>query len=135
MRIFFIFFVAILITLCTLDAIWLGIMAKRFFSVHIGHLMSGKVKFMPVILFYLLYAFALTIFVGMPAFKGHYTTLSVFFLGLLFGLTAYGTFDLTNHAIMKNWPTIMTIVDMGWGSLLTGFASVAALWITNYFIE
>lgn len=135
MRTFFIFFLAILLTLGILDAIWLSLIARRFYAVHIGHLMSGKVNLMPAVIFYLLYAFSITIFVGLPAIQGHYNAIFVFFLGLLFGLTAYGTFDLTNHAMMKNWPSIVTIVDMGWGSVLTGIASVFSFWITNYFIE
>ena len=50
-------------------------------------------------------------------------------MGALFGLFAYGTYDLTNQATLRNWTTTLTIADMAWGTLVSGIAAVAATWV------
>ena len=57
-------------------------------------------------------------------------TLPVLFLrGALLGLAAYGAYDLTNQATLKNWPLSITIVDMLWGTLATGLVCVIAVFV------
>ena len=48
-----------------------------------------------------------------------------FWRGAVFGLTAYGTYDLTNQATLRDWPTIVTIIDLAWGSTLTAVVAAA----------
>ena len=50
----------------------------------------------------------------------------VFARGALFGFVAYGTFDLTNLAVLKGWSVAITAIDMAWGTLLTGFVAALA---------
>lgn len=48
--------------------------------------------------------------------------------GALFGLIAYATYDLTNLATIKDWPLLVTIIDLVWGTVLGGSVSgLAAL--------
>ena len=133
MKLIFLLFFTTLITMVILDVVWLMLMAKQFFVVHIGHLMSAKPKLIPIVLFYLIYSFAITVFVVLPSVNHHYDTFLVFLLGALFGLAAYGTYDFTNHALMKNWPVIVTVVDLAWGSFLTGVTSVIGVWLAREF--
>jgi len=111
-----------------LDFIWLGIMLNRFYIPKLGHLLGQTVHFTPAIAFYLIYATALTVLIVSPAVQSESSSSLTFFRGMIFGLAAYGTYDLTNQAILKDWPSIVTIIDIAWGSLLTGVVS----WITVY---
>ena len=47
--------------------------------------------------------------------------------GMLFGLVAYGTYDLTNLAVMKGFTTKIALIDMVWGGLITGFVSAVTV--------
>jgi uncharacterized membrane protein len=54
-------------------------------------------------------------------------------LGSLLGLVTYGTYDLTNHATVRDWPWIVTVVDLAWGTVLTatvsGIGYLAGTWL------
>lgn len=54
-----------------------------------------------------------------------------FLYGAALGLVAYGTYDLTNYALLKAWPLAMTIADMAWGAAIQGFTAVVATMINN----
>jgi len=88
---------------------------------------------LPVILFYAIFILGLIILVVSPALSGNYSYLKLFLYGALFGLVAYGTYDLTNQATLKNWPAIVTVVDLIWGSLLTGTVAVITKFIIKFF--
>jgi uncharacterized membrane protein len=51
--------------------------------------------------------------------------------GALFGLIAYATYDLTNLATLKDWPLIVTIVDLAWGAVLAGSVSTVTFFIAS----
>ena len=97
--------------------------------------MADTVKVGPVIVFYPLYALVITILVVLPALQGEFNLWKVFFFGGLLGLAAYGAYDLTNHATLKEWPLLMTIIDMSWGVLMTGAVSVLTFYLSSIFIK
>lgn len=105
-----------------IDMIWLGIVAKGFYRRHLGPMLSPKVNWAPAILFYLLFIVGLLVFVIKPALIGG-EPLKALFLGALFGLISYATYDLSNLATLKDWPLGVTIVDLIWGSVLGGAVS------------
>lgn len=109
------------------DALWLGTMAPRFYQAHIGHLL-GPVQWAPAALFYLIYMVGIVLFAVTPAVEARAWWLAAG-LGALFGLIAYATYDLTNQATLRDWPIIVTVVDLVWGTVLTG--TVATL---SYFV-
>lgn len=84
-----------------IDLIWLGLVAKNFYSKHIGFLMKTNVNWQAALLFYLLFIVGLVIFVITPSLEKKEWT-SALFLGALFGLISYATYDLTNLATLKN---------------------------------
>jgi len=134
MKIYFISFLICFLFLIIVDALWLGLIAKNFYSLRIGHLMSSSFKFWPAFIFYPLYTLALVLLVIWPAIEGGQSFSKVFFLGFILGLVAYGAYDLTNQAVLKDWPIIVTVVDMLWGSLLAGSASLVTYYsVVNYF--
>jgi uncharacterized membrane protein len=78
-------------------------------------------------LFYLLFAAGVTYFVVQPL--GAEGSLGrAFVVGAFFGLVAYATYDLSSQALVRNWPVVVTVVDLVWGALLTGLVSVIGLW-------
>jgi uncharacterized membrane protein len=117
----FIAYGVILSTLLIIDGLWLGLIAKTFYRERIGHLMSPAVSWWAVVLFYFIYALGILILVVRPGTS----TAGVFALGAVLGLVAYGTYDLTNQAVMRAWPLTVTVIDMLWGSLLTALAALA----------
>ena len=110
-----------------IDMIWLGVVAKGFYRKHLGALMSSKVNWLAAMLFYLLFIVGLLVFVIKPALLGG-APLQALFYGALFGLISYATYDLTNLATLKDWPLVVTVVDLVWGTVLGGVvSSISAL--------
>jgi uncharacterized membrane protein len=121
---------AALVVLFLADMVWLGTMVGRLYRPVLGDILLSGVNMPPAIVFYLLYPVGLVIFAIAPALRsGNLTT--ALFLGALFGLFTYGTYDLTNQATLRNWSTTLTIADMAWGSVLGGIASVWAAWVVT----
>ena len=52
-------------------------------------------------------------------------------MGAIFGLVAYGTYDLTNLATIKGWSLKVTIIDLIWGGILTSTVSGLTIWIMS----
>ena len=113
-----------------IDMIWIGVVAKGFYAKQIGHLLKPEVNWLAAIIFYLLFILGLVFFVIMPAIeKGSWTYALAF--GALFGLICYATYDLTNLAVAKDWPLMVTIVDLAWGAVLASSVSVITYFIAN----
>lgn len=108
-----------------IDSIWIAIVANNFYKSQIGHLLAAKPNFIAAVIFYLIYIFAIVFFVVNPAVNQGYGLAKVVGSSALLGFAMYATYDLTNHATLKNWPLSMTLVDMLWGTILT--ASVATI--------
>jgi uncharacterized membrane protein len=133
MKTIIIAFITSLATMLIIDGIWLSVMGKRFYSNYIGHLMAESPKLVPAAFFYIIYIFGIILFVILPAVQGNYSILKTFLFGAALGLVAYATYDLTNQATLKDWPTIVTAVDLLWGALLTGTISIVAVMVVRYF--
>jgi len=116
-----------LVVFFVIDMIWLGVVAKGFYRRHLGPLMSPKVNWTAAMLFYLLFIVGLLIFAVRPALLSG-VPIDALYYGALLGLISYATYDLTNLATLKDWPLIVTIIDLMWGTVLGGVVSyVSAL--------
>ncbi len=105
-----------------LDLIWIGVISKGFYQKHIGFLLRPDVNWAAAIVFYLLFVAGIVIFVIMPAVeKG--SLLHAILYGAFFGLVSYAAYDLTNLALTKDWPLIVTIVDLAWGAFIAATVS------------
>ncbi len=111
-----------------IDMIWLVLIAKKFYSQQIGFLMRPDINWTAAIIFYLLFIAGLVTFVISPAFEKHSWIHAVVF-GAFFGLITYATYDLTNLATLKDWPVLVTVVDLIWGAFLA-----ASISLITYFI-
>ena len=126
----FLYITRILKIFCLLmlvDGVWLVTMSQRFYRPYLGYLFADKIQYPWAILFYMLYAIAVTHFIVVPYMaQSQASLLHIFLEGFLFGLVAYSAYDLTNQATIKNWPLIVTVIDMLWGGMLTGIVVVLA---------
>jgi uncharacterized membrane protein len=113
-----------LVIFFAVDLVWLGVVAKNFYRQHIGHLLAAEVNWGAAVLFYLLYIAGIVVFAIKPALDAG-GAMRALTQGALFGLVAYATYDLTNQATMRDWPVLVTVVDLAWGTFLT--ATVACL--------
>ena len=115
-----------------IDAIWLTTMSQRLYRTYLGDVLAQTVNVVPAVLFYLIYVAGIIIFATAPAFStGRWTTAALF--GALYGFFAYATYDLTNHATIRDWPAIITVADICWGSALSATAAALGFVVTRYF--
>jgi uncharacterized membrane protein len=124
-------YVATGISFALIDSVWLRTMYARLYKPEIGELMmTNGFRLVPAVIFYLLYILGMMIFAVGPALQsGRWQTALLW--GALLGFFCYMTYDLTNHATMKVWSTKVTVLDILWGTFLTGSASLAGWWITT----
>jgi uncharacterized membrane protein len=113
-----------------LDGLWLSLTAHTLYRPLIGELMFDGFRLGPAIVFYLLYLCAIVIFAIRPAFSTKRWTTALGY-GALFGLFAYGTYDLTNQATLKIWPTALSVADMTWGCVLTAVSSTGGYLVAS----
>jgi uncharacterized membrane protein len=126
-------FLATFAVMAVLDGAWLLGVARGFYRTHLGFLMADTPNWAAAGAFYLIYAVGVTVFATQPGIDDA-SALTAAWRGGLFGLVAYATYDLTNMATLRGWPTIVTIVDMAWGTLLSaavaGIATLVVLQLT-----
>jgi uncharacterized membrane protein len=123
------YFIALIVFLI-IDMIWLGLVAKNFYQNNIGHLMTTNVNYIAALIFYLLFIVGLVVFVIQPSLETKRLQ-DVLLRGALFGLITYATYDLTNLATLKDWPLLVTVVDLIWGMVLSTSVATATYLIAS----
>ncbi len=119
------------IVFLVIDAVWLGLIAASFYRRELGVLMLDQPKLQVAALFYIGYTFAIVLLAAAPAARSGSLSQALLY-GAVLGLAAYGTYDITNLATLKNWPGTMTLVDMAWGTFLTATAAAAGYAAFHY---
>jgi uncharacterized membrane protein len=112
------------------DAVGLRLLIKPVFDRHVAHLFADPFRVGPAAVFYLGYIAGVLWFVSAPALKDNDPT-AAFFGGIVLGLLAYGTYEFTNYATLRDWSLQQVAIDTIWGGLLTGFAAWAGVMITR----
>jgi uncharacterized membrane protein len=113
-----------------IDMVWLGFVAKNFYRNQIGFLMRSDINWVAAIVFYLLFMVGLVLFVIAPAIEKN-SWMHALLFGALFGLITYATYDLTNLATLKDWPLLVTVVDLAWGAALAALVSTVTYFIAR----
>jgi uncharacterized membrane protein len=113
-----------------IDLVWLIFVANNFYAQQIGFLMTPNVNWVAAMIFYLLFMIGLVVLVITPALEKK-SWKKALLTGALFGLVSYATYDLTNLATLKDWPILITIVDLIWGTVLAGSVSVVTYFIAK----
>lgn len=114
-----------------IDMLWLGLIARGFYQKQIGFLLRPATNWTAAVIFYLLFIFGVLYFAVLPGLKEG--PLGVVLLrAALFGLVTYATYDLTNLATLKDWPTLLTVVDIAWGMALSTMVGAAGYFLAGW---
>tara|TARA_B100001057_G_C22350398_1_gene756801 strand:+ start:93 stop:503 length:411 start_codon:yes stop_codon:yes gene_type:complete len=117
-----------------IDVIWLSFATKSFYRPLIGNLLSEKPVMWAAALFYILYVFGMALVVIQPCVNST-SLFKTIYTGFIFGLVAYGTYNLTNMAVLKGWSPTVTFVDMFWGGSLTAVSATTGLYIAKKIVH
>jgi uncharacterized membrane protein len=127
---FIVGYITFLIVFGAIDAVWLSVMVSRLYLPVIGDSAASPMRVLPAIFFYLFYPLGAVFFAAIPAMGVGAAT--AFGRGLFFGAACYATYDLTNYATLRNWSLTLTLVDLAYGAILTGIATIAAFLVMRY---
>ena len=129
---YFKLFLSSFITFLILDFIWLGFVAKDFYARQLSLYLTDNVIWSSALIFYIIFNIGLLIFVIMPSIeKNSYLTLVLY--AILYGLVTFATYDLTNLATVKEWPLIVSLIDMTWG-MFVAFSSASVAFFANKYL-
>lgn len=117
-----ILWIAAAVLFLIIDMVWLLWLGRSFYVSEIGDLLRQPPSLGAAGAFYLLYVTGLMVMVVWPAVQEGSVGQAALY-GAILGLIAYGTYDLTNLAVMKGFTTRIAIIDMIWGTVLTGAVS------------
>ncbi len=116
-----------------IDLIWLGVVAKSFYQKNLKYILSPNVNWTAAIIFYVIYIAGILIFAVVPAAaKGSLRYAVVW--GALFGFFTYATYDLTNLALLKDWPLKIVVVDILWGVVLCSTVAALSFYIAKWLL-
>ena len=116
-----------------IDLIWLGVVAKGFYQNNLKYILSPNVNWTAAIIFYLIYIVGILIFAVVPAVTKDSWRYAVVW-GALFGFFTYATYDLTNLALIKDWPLKIVVVDILWGVVLCSTVAVLSYYIAKWLL-
>jgi uncharacterized membrane protein len=116
-----------LVSFLVLDVLWLGFVVKDFNLqqlAQIGRINNGEFDLLlfPAAITYVLMSLAMVFFV-VPKAAGSGRLGPAFGWGALMGLVVYGVFDMTNLAILRDYPVTFVYADMAWGTFVFGAVS------------
>lgn len=130
MKTYVVAYLATLIIFVAIDFVWLSSMYDRLYRPMLGDLLAPSFQLAPAVAFYLLYAAGLTFLAVRPGLVlGSFNTAVLY--GAILGFTAYATYDLTNQSTLRNWPAIVTIADLLWGTFLSSMAAGSGQWVAE----
>jgi uncharacterized membrane protein len=125
-----ILFVTTVVIFLAIDAVMLTFFMKPLFERHIGHLMLDDIRMVPAVLFYVAFVAGVVWLVSLPALRDG-APVQALIGGAIIGAMAYGTYEFTSYAIMKDWHPTMVAADVAWGAVLTGFSAWAGVAVTR----
>ncbi len=114
----------VFVAFLAIDMIWLVVVARKFYSRYLGYLMRDPVNMVAAFIFYLIFVAGILFFVLNPALQKD-SLIHAALAGALFGFVTYATYDLTNLATIKDWPIVVTVVDLIWGTTLSTLVSIS----------
>lgn len=136
MRFYFIFSIVAAVVLLVADAFMIPIVMRPLFQSALGKTMLSELRFFPALMFYLIHIAGIIWFAGRPAKSG--AAISITFLnGAALGFVAYSCYEMTSWTIMRDWHVGLVIVDIGWGTMISGISAcvgviVARRWSSNF---
>ena len=118
-------YVGALVSFGAIDALWLRLMGPVLYRPTLGDVLLTEVRIGPAIVFYLVYPIGVLVLAVLPALKSNSLAAAVG-SGIVLGAVSYATYDLTNLATLRNWTLQLTLVDIAYGAVVTGFAALVS---------
>ena len=125
---------ATLVTFVAIDLVWLMWLARPTYVAEMGSLLKKEPNLTAAAAFYLLYAAGLVFFAVSPGIKGG-SAMQAFFLGAALGLVAYGTYDLTNLSVVEGFNLRIALIDLAWGTALSGATAAVVVWVYSRIVS
>ncbi len=123
-------YLATMIVFFAIDFVWLTRVATTFYRDQIGPILLDEFRAGVAVVFYLVYLIGVIIFAVKPALdSGNLWHAALY--GALFGFFCYATYDFTNLATLKGYTITVALVDLTWGTILTGTSAFVGAWITR----
>ncbi len=130
---YFKLYLVLLAAFFTIDMLWLGLVAHSFYQQSLGFLLAPSPNWFVVAIFYLLFSVGVLFFVVVPGLESNSLKVTIL-RAVLFGLITYATYDLTNLATIKDWPVLITVVDLVWGTFLSVSVSSVGFVVGKRFV-
>ncbi|MBS1819682.1 MAG: DUF2177 family protein [Acidobacteria bacterium] len=114
-----------------LDGLWLGVVMKDFYVrqfASIGRIVDGSLA--PIWPAAALVYVLLGLGVAALAVPRAESLAGAAAWGALLGLVVYGVYDLTNYATLAQWPVIVTIADIAWGTIACALVAMATFYVS-----
>jgi uncharacterized membrane protein len=128
---FFKIYPLLLMFFLAVDLLWLGGVARNFYRKHLGRFFRDKINWPAALAFYGIYIAGILIFAVLPAAReGSPVQAGIY--GMLYGFFTYATYDLTNLATLRDWPGVIVVVDVLWGTVLCGISALAGYIIAGW---
>lgn len=114
-----------------LDSIWLGIVTKDFYKKEMKSVANYKangnlsVNWIAAIITYIILSIGIAVLVS-PILPAGWFDMRIMLKGMIFGLAAYGVYDFTNYALLREWSLKLTLVDLCWGISVCTIVSILA---------
>ncbi len=118
----------------TIDMVWLVYVARNFYKEQLHSLLSPQVNWTAAFLFYCIYIVGILVFAVRPGLEAGSLGKACLF-GALFGFFTYATYDLTNLATLRDWPVLVTVVDIAWGTVLCTLVSCGSFLIGSWLVK
>lgn len=129
MKIYAKLFLTSAVIFLVIDLLWLAVISRQLYVDQLGGLM-GETRIIPAAIFYVLFMTGLLFFVIVPALNKNKLSYAIL-VGGFFGLICYGTYDLTNLATLENWPVVITVLDLIWGTFINAATAGLVFWIAK----
>ena len=126
-------YIATFVIFLAIDYVGLSYLIKPIFEKDIGHLMIENFRVGPAFLFYAFFVGVLLWFVSVPALAEGWPLLKIIGNAALIGAMAYGTYEFSNLAVLKDWTWRLVIVDVAWGTAVTAICATGGVLVARMF--
>lgn len=124
-------YVATAVVFFAMDFIWLSTAVNGIYRPRIGSLLLERPNLPVAASFYLLYVVEIVVFAVLPALRdGDWGRAA--WSGALLGVVAYGTYDMTNLATLRDWSATVSLVDLAWGTVATAVSATIGMLVTGF---
>jgi uncharacterized membrane protein len=117
-----------------IDMVWLGVVARNLYKEQLHSLLSPQVNWTAAFLFYFIYIAGILFFAVRPGLEAGSLARACLY-GALFGFFTYSTYDLTNLATLRDWPVLISVIDIAWGTTLCTLVSGCAYLIGSWLVR